>query len=189
VVKIIPTTNSAVNFTALASVNGRKVRAEFDTGAPLSLLSLDSAAEAGVKPDGADVTQDHYASGVALHSYVKSWIGPFDSFKLGDEEVRHTRLRFSDMKLHTEVEMLIGADFFLSHRVFVSNSQHKLYFTYNGGAVFNLDARPAASTIAASGASSRRSIPTPTLRLTPTASPGAQQPMQSAGISIPRSPT
>ena len=34
--------------------------------------------------------------------------------------------------------MLVGADFFLSHRVFVSNSQHKLYLTYNGGPVFNL---------------------------------------------------
>jgi tetratricopeptide (TPR) repeat protein len=34
--------------------------------------------------------------------------------------------------------MLIGADFFLSHRIYVANSQHKLYFTYNGGPVFNL---------------------------------------------------
>jgi tetratricopeptide (TPR) repeat protein len=36
--------------------------------------------------------------------------------------------------------MLIGADFFLSHRVYVATSQHRLYFTYNGGAVFNLTA-------------------------------------------------
>jgi tetratricopeptide (TPR) repeat protein len=35
--------------------------------------------------------------------------------------------------------MLVGADFFLSHRVFVANSQRKLYFTYNGGPVFKLD--------------------------------------------------
>ena len=35
--------------------------------------------------------------------------------------------------------MLLGADFFLSHRILVSNSQHKLYFTYNGGPVFQLD--------------------------------------------------
>ncbi len=36
--------------------------------------------------------------------------------------------------------MLIGADFFLSHRIYVASSQHKLFFTYNGGPVFNLTA-------------------------------------------------
>jgi len=34
--------------------------------------------------------------------------------------------------------MLIGADFFLSHRVYVASSQNRLYFTYNGGPVFDL---------------------------------------------------
>jgi tetratricopeptide (TPR) repeat protein len=35
-------------------------------------------------------------------------------------------------------EMLIGADFFLSHHIYVSGSQHRLDFTYNGGPVFDL---------------------------------------------------
>ena len=39
--------------------------------------------------------------------------------------------------------MLIGADFFLSHRIYVASSQKKLYFTYNGGPVFNLETAPA----------------------------------------------
>jgi tetratricopeptide (TPR) repeat protein len=38
--------------------------------------------------------------------------------------------------------MLLGSDFFLSHHVYVANSQRKLYFTYNGGPVFNLTAAP-----------------------------------------------
>ena len=41
--------------------------------------------------------------------------------------------------------MLIGADFFLSHHVYVANSQRKLYFTYNGGPVFNLTTTPGAA--------------------------------------------
>jgi tetratricopeptide (TPR) repeat protein len=41
--------------------------------------------------------------------------------------------------------MLIGADFFLSHRVYVASGQHKLYFTYNGGPVFNLASSPSPS--------------------------------------------
>jgi tetratricopeptide (TPR) repeat protein len=38
--------------------------------------------------------------------------------------------------------MLIGADFFLSHRIYVASGQRKVYFTFNGGPVFNLNQRP-----------------------------------------------
>ncbi len=36
-------------------------------------------------------------------------------------------------------DMVLGADFFLSHRILVANSQRKLYFSYNGGPVFKLE--------------------------------------------------
>ena len=36
--------------------------------------------------------------------------------------------------------MWLGVDFFLAHRVYVANSQHRLYFTYNGGPVFDFSA-------------------------------------------------
>ena len=45
--------------------------------------------------------------------------------------------------------MLIGADFFLSHRIYVASSQSKLYFTYNGGPVFNLATQSAPASGAA----------------------------------------
>jgi hypothetical protein len=51
-------------------------------------------------------------------------------------------VRIADFELR-DADMLIGADFFLSHHIFVSNSQHKLYLTYNGGPVFNLAAAAA----------------------------------------------
>jgi hypothetical protein len=56
---------------------------------------------------------------------------------LGDEEMRNVRLRFGDFSMDGG-DMLLGADFFLSHRVYVANSQDKLYFTYNGGPPFDL---------------------------------------------------
>jgi hypothetical protein len=34
--------------------------------------------------------------------------------------------------------MLIGSDFFLSHRILVLAKEHTLLFTYNGGPVFQL---------------------------------------------------
>ena len=38
--------------------------------------------------------------------------------------------------------MLIGADFLRAHRVLVSHSQRKMYFTYVGGPVFATPPRP-----------------------------------------------
>jgi tetratricopeptide (TPR) repeat protein len=48
--------------------------------------------------------------------------------------------------------MLIGADFFLSHHVYVANGQHKMYFSYNGGPVFNLKPVLAGAPTSADGA-------------------------------------
>ena len=55
---------------------------------------------------------------------------------------------FPPMDSGEDTDMLIGADFFLSHRIYVASSQRKLFFTYNGGPVFNLGA-PAPSKTAA----------------------------------------
>jgi tetratricopeptide (TPR) repeat protein/predicted aspartyl protease len=128
-----------------AYINGIKIRVIFDTGAAVSVLSLKAAARAGVKLDSPGVVDLGYAWGVG-RGMVKSYAAPFASFKFGDEgeEIQHARLRLADIELGT-IDMLIGADFFLSHRIFVANSQRKLYFTYNGGPVFNLSASSSAS--------------------------------------------
>ena len=60
-------------------------------------------------------------------------------FKFGDEEIKNTRMQIGGIEL-SDSDMLLGADFFLSHHVYVSNSQNMIYFTYNGGSVFNLTA-------------------------------------------------
>lgn len=36
-------------------------------------------------------------------------------------------------------DMILGADFFLAHRVLISKSQHKVYITYNGAELFPHD--------------------------------------------------
>ena len=123
--------------TGTASINGAKISVMFDTGAWTSILSLKAAARAGVKPDTDGVAAAGYATGIGRGS-VKTYIAPFSSFKIGDnEEIKNARLRIADLALE-EGDMLLGADFFLSHHVYVANSQHRLYFTYNGGPVFNL---------------------------------------------------
>ena len=132
--------------TGEAYVNGRRIRVMFDTGAWSSLLALDAARRAGVTPDSPGVRPGGMTSGIG-HRLVPSWIGPFASFKIGDEEIRNTHLRFGDLQMR-DTDMLIGADFFLSHHILVASSQRKLYFTYNGGPVFNLTTVPSDATAA-----------------------------------------
>jgi len=126
-------TSSAIGH---ASVNGTEIRVLFDSGAFVSTLSLKAAARAGVRPDSSGVLPGGGMGGVG-RNVVPSYIAPFASFKIGDEEIRNTRLRIADIDI-PDADMLIGPDFFLSHRIYVANSQQKLYFTYNGGPVFDL---------------------------------------------------
>lgn len=126
------------------TINGKKVRAMFDTGADTSILSLSAAARAGVKPDSPGVEFDGMSHGIG-RGVVKTWTAPFDSIDIGGERITHTKLRIGDIGLD-DADMLVGADFFLSHRVFVGNSQQTMYFTYEGGAVF--DVKPARATTA-----------------------------------------
>ncbi len=119
-----------------AFVNGIEIRVMFDSGASTSVLSLKAAARAGFRPDAPGVVAGGMSYGFG-HGSSTSYIAPFASFKIGDEEIRNTRLRIGNVGL-SNADMLVGADFFLSHRIYVANSQGRLYFTYNGGPVFNL---------------------------------------------------
>jgi predicted aspartyl protease len=122
-------------------VNGRRLRALWDTGAGTSVLSARGASRAGLSRTGAGTVAAGKVRGFGFDP-PDSWIAPVETFALGREQISHTRLRFIDKDTFAEV-MLLGFDFFLSHRVFVAYSQHKLYFTYNGGPVFQLDGPPA----------------------------------------------
>ncbi|MEA3105673.1 MAG: hypothetical protein QOI88_278 [Gammaproteobacteria bacterium] len=121
----------------VAYVNGKKIRVEFDTGAFTSVLSLKAAERAGVGPDSPGVVASGYTRGIG-RGMTREYIAPFASFKIGDdEEIKNTKLRIADIGLDN-TDMLVGADFFVSHRVFVANKEHKLFLSYNGGPVFNL---------------------------------------------------
>ncbi len=124
-----------------ASVNGIRVRVAFDTGAPVSVLSLPAAKRAGITPDTPGVQPAGRMLGIGPNA-TKAWVAPIASFEIGGEEIKQTRLLIADLRLGASTDMLLGDDFFLAHRVYVANGQSKLYFTYNGGAVFKLGSTP-----------------------------------------------
>jgi tetratricopeptide (TPR) repeat protein len=166
---------------AEAIVNGNKVRVLFDTGSSASMLTLDAARRAGVTPDSPGVTQGGAWSGIGRRT-VRTWIAPFASFKIGDEEIRNTHLRIGEQEL-VGTDMLIGADFFLSHHILVASSQRKLYFTYNGGPVFNLTTvavpapAPASADTSAAGAAGPGAPATATAPI----QPAQQEQLDAAG--------
>jgi tetratricopeptide (TPR) repeat protein len=131
-----------------AMINGQKIHVGFDTGSATSMLSLAAAAKAGVRPSDPGVSEGGYTEGIAKRSYIRTWLAPFWTFQIGDEEIKNFKLEIGAMGI--DEDMLIGVDFFLSHRVFVSNSQHKLFFSYAGGAVFSTTNPPRPSPTLAS---------------------------------------
>jgi tetratricopeptide (TPR) repeat protein/predicted aspartyl protease len=152
--RIAARTRSLSHTLGSAYLNGTEIRVVFDTGAGTSVLSLKAAARAGIKPSSPGVVSGGMGYGIGRGTF-DTYIAPFSSFRVGDEEIKNARLRIGDIDL-TNAEMLIGADFFLSHRIYVANSQHKLYFTYNGGPVFNLTADSRSITEPATDASAQQ---------------------------------
>jgi predicted aspartyl protease len=120
----------------VVTINGVKMKATFDTGAATTFITARAAARAGVRTTDPGVKPAGYSSGIDRDD-IKTWVGRFASVKIGDEEIKNTALAIGD-SYATDFDVLIGADFFLAHHVYVANSQRKLYFTYNGGPVFHV---------------------------------------------------
>ena len=138
-------------------INGRPVRALMDSGADLSTLTSTAAERVGGKAASPGLMPGQDAegfAGVRLTSRAKI----FPSFSFGDETIKNARIEIADMFTADEEvpigsmapqavidfpEMLLGADFFRSHRIYVAMSQKKVYASYIGGPVFKIKDVPA----------------------------------------------
>ena len=128
-----------------AKLAGQPVTALLDSGAT-TLVSTRLARRAGVPESTWRPAGLVYGGG---RGQAESWIADFDRFEIGGETIRNARLRIADFDAD-EADMLLGIDFFLSHRIFVSKLQSRIYITYNGGPVFSIATNAdGAATIAA----------------------------------------
>jgi hypothetical protein len=130
-------------------INGQPVRALLDSGAGISILTTSDAARLGVTPQTPGVVARTSGTGFGPKK-IDSWIGPFESFTIGDETIKNPQIRFADLwkdtpygetgsRLQRQVglrPMLLGADFLLAHRVLVAHSQRRIYFTNAGVPMF-----------------------------------------------------
>ena len=143
--KIGRTTPAKPHLIGEAVLNGKKIRVMFDTGASNSKLALDAAERAGVTREDDGVIAAGVARGIGPRTNENS-LARFETLDLGGEVIKNARLRIGPMNLDI-ADMLLGADFFLSHRVYYASTQDKLFFTYNGGPVFDLGRRAQNSSV------------------------------------------
>lgn len=125
-------------------LNGKRMRALLDTGAPYTLVSRRAAEHAGIDLASPQAKASYTTHGVGTRNY-KSWTVNVDSLSVGTESIAHSQVQVLDGDLGENgeaPEMLLGVDFFLAHHLYISNTQEKLYLTYNGGRVFSLAKAP-----------------------------------------------
>jgi hypothetical protein len=132
-----------------ARINGTPLKALLDSGATTTTLGLREAALLGMTPQTPGVLAGPRYSGVGK-DFIDTWISPLLTFALGNETIRDTKLVFAEAPVYGSsnessghivkkgAAMLLGLDFLRSHRVLISHSQEKIYFTYTGGPVFTL---------------------------------------------------
>ena len=126
------------------AINGRTTIALLDTGATRTTMTLRAAQRAGIEER--DMTHAGRVGG-AGEGAVRAWTAPVATFELGGERILDSRLGVAAAST-TNHDMLLGLDYFLSHRIYVSRLQRKLYVTWNGQPIFP----PAsAAAVAASG--------------------------------------
>ena len=139
------------------SINGKDTDAILDSGAWSTMLTTAQATALGVTANSAGTAPAGTSRG--LGSKTLDWyVGAFQSFAIGNEEIPDVRIRYADIYRDTTYTdttsritkniarnqpMLLGADFLRAHRVLVSHSQRKMYFTYVGGPVFDTGERRA----------------------------------------------
>jgi lipoprotein NlpI len=122
-------------------VNGRVARAMIDSGASSSLVSLYFASKVGITPDSPGVVPSSCSMGIGADA-VHSWVARFDTIALAEETIRDPRLRVADYTTGMAnvrggvSDVILGTDFLKAHRMLISRSQDKVYFSYTGGLIF-----------------------------------------------------
>jgi len=132
------------------AVNGRLMLGVLDSGASVSALTMAESVRLGVNTKTPGVVTAGCSIGIGRPA-LDYWSALFESFAIGNEVIRNPTLRIADFTRETSVsqvdgrqanrfaaqpQLILGMDFLRAHRIFIANSQRRMYFTYAGGTVF-----------------------------------------------------
>jgi clan AA aspartic protease (TIGR02281 family) len=112
----------------IITINGEKFVAIVDTAAERSALSTVAAKRIGIDPSSGRLTQGDSVVGAGTGK-AKNWRTTLDEVKIGDlilknQEITVNQLPVSDNQI---IEILLGKDFLMHHRVLFSMGSRQLY--------------------------------------------------------------
>lgn len=151
--------DAAPGIAFTVKLNDRPVDAMLDSGAAVSVVSLQDAEALGITPQSPGVTPAGSVGGLGAKR-VDLYAALFRTFAMGNESIPDIRIAFGDLWKDTAVTstgsnvgkrlaptrpMIVGGDFLRAHRMLVSHSQRRLYFAYVGGPVFRVLPAPRAA--------------------------------------------
>lgn len=122
-------------------INGVTTRTLMDTGAPHSALTLRAAQRAGIS--GAQLQEHGYVGGGGA-GLAKSYLATVDLIELEGQKLRNNRLSVDAVGKRPQ-GLILGLDYFLSHRIYVSQLQRQVYITWNGTPIFDAQGADASS--------------------------------------------
>ncbi|GIL41080.1 retroviral-like aspartic protease family protein [Roseiterribacter gracilis] len=122
------------------TVNGRKMRAELDSGAPRTMMTLRGARRLGLSADGMPPGPDLLGVDGKIRA---TKLHQFESFAIEGEEIRNPRLPIIEFLKYPgsiafdgDIEVYVGADWLRAHHVYIARGTHEMHFAYVGGPVF-----------------------------------------------------
>lgn len=118
-------------------LNGVKLTALLDTGAPRTTVTRHAAELAGVRVDAPGVRKAGHSHGIG-DKVLDNWVADFKRFRIGDETVNNPQLVIRDdpPQSQARVDVLLGIDFLRAHHVLFAMSQDRLYLSYLGSPLF-----------------------------------------------------
>ena len=119
---LVAPSNGAPLTETVILVNGVKLVALLDTASSYSVITQAGAEKAGVKTTDPSVQP--------LRGSPGRWLGTF-TMNVGGEEMKNAPLEISPTN-ESYYDVLIGADYFLTHHLYVANGQKKIYATRAG---------------------------------------------------------
>jgi tetratricopeptide (TPR) repeat protein len=114
------------------ALNGVAAKAVMDTGAAVTSITLAAARRAGIEERDMVLVGRSGGHGVGRSNV---WLGTLKAFEIGGEKVANSEVAINDNDT-SDRDLLVGLDYFLSHRIYVSRLQRQVYITWNGGPIF-----------------------------------------------------
>ncbi len=134
-------------------LNDTKTLMQISSGMPFTVVSTTAASSRGVSSDDRDAKELGSVMGIQGES-ARAWLGTFSGFSLDEEKIGQSKIAFikfpsakeADIERGsrlaktsevTNADMALGVDFLQTHRLMISHSQKKVYFSYMGGVPFS----------------------------------------------------